>query len=128
MSSLKVSGNSTLGKLKANLRALPVSIAHEVAASAAPGLTQRTRGAFNSGQTVYGEARPAGVNGEPLSLEQTGATKKTLQFVANGRIVRCVLGTPYAKYLIGKYKVLPNGAMPAEWSRYLAGEVARVKL
>jgi hypothetical protein len=125
---LRVRGNSTLAKLKANLKALPITVAHEVAASAAPGLTTRVRGAFDAGQTVYGEARPPSVNGGPLTLEQSGATKRTLQFVSNGRIVRCVLGTPYAKYLVGKYKVLPNGAMPAEWSRYLAELLERAKV
>lgn len=125
--SLRVRGNSTLGKLKANLRALPISVAHEVAAASAPGLTARTVQAFDGGRTVYGEPRPPAVDGGALSLEQTGATRKTMQFVANGRIVRCVLGTPYAKYLIGRYKILPNGAMPAEWSRFLAELVERAK-
>lgn len=131
--SLRVRGNQTLGKLKANLRALPISVAHEVAAASAPGLTARTVQAFDAGRTVYGEPRPPAVDGGALSLEQTGAVRKGTQFVANGRIVRCVLlardkyGREYAKYLIGKYKILPNGAMPAEWSRFLAELVERAK-
>ncbi len=125
--SLRVRGNQTLGQLKSRLKALPISVAHEVASASAPGLTARTRTAFGAGKTVYGEARPPAVDGGALTLEQSGDTKRTLQFVANGRIVRCVLGTPYAKYLIGRYKILPNGAMPAEWSRYLAELVERAK-
>lgn len=115
-----------LSTFKKQLQALPLSLAHDVAQSSAPGLTARTRTAYASGQTVYGEPRPAGVNG-PLDLRETGTTERTLQFVANGRIVRCVLGTKYAKYLIGKYKILPNGGMPAEWSRYFAELVANAK-
>lgn len=118
---------ATFGKLKKNLRALPLSLAHDVAQASAPGLTDRTRRAYSSGQTVYGNARPAGVDGVTLDLKRTGDTERTLHFVANGRIVRCVLGTRYARYLIGKYRILPNGAMPAEWSRYLAELVRAAK-
>ncbi len=55
--------------------------------------------------------------GGALSLVQTGATRARVVFVANGTIVRCVLGTKYARYLIGKYGILPNGnaAIPVEW-------------
>ncbi len=110
--------------LKKRLTALPISLAHDVAAASAPGLTQRTRNAHAAARTVYGDPRPPAADGGVLTLERTGATARTMQFVANGRIVRCVLGTPYARYLIGRYRILPQGAMPAEWSRYLAGLVA----
>jgi hypothetical protein len=114
--------NDPFAGLKAALKRMPVSLANDVAQASAPGLTQRTANAYDGGRTVYGEARPAGVNG-PLTLEETGATRSHVRFVANGRVVRCVLPTPYAKYLVGKYKILPNGAMPAEWSQFLAGLV-----
>jgi hypothetical protein len=116
-------GNNPFASLKAALKRMPVSLANDVAQASAPGLTLRTRGAYDGGKTVYGEARPAGVDGGALTLEKTGATKAAVRFVANGRIVRCVLPTKYAKFLVGKYKILPNGAMPAEWSQYLAGLV-----
>ena len=57
-----------------------------------------------------------------LTLVQTGDTRRTMKFKANGRLVRCELGPRYAKYLIGKYKILPIGdrtAMPAAWTRAL---------
>ncbi len=126
--SLKVRGNQTLGALKSRLKSLPISVAHEIASSSAPGLTTRTRDAYDSFRTVYGEARPAGVGGYTLDLTRSGDTRASMQFVANGRIVRCVLGTPYAKYLIGRYKILPNGAMPVEWSRFLADLLAKSKV
>ncbi len=106
--------------MKAALRALPRSVQHHVAQKGAPKLTELTREAFNGNRNVYGDARPAGVDGQPLTLVKSGATASYLKFTANGSIIRAVLGTPYAKYLIGKYGVLPNGAMPVKWSRALA--------
>ena len=119
---------SSLRELKANLRALPVSIAHSVAQRAAPVLTALTVQAFDGDQNVYGDARPPSkVDGRALTLERTGATRRTLRFVANGTIMRCVLGTRYARYLIGKYGILPNGALPARWSQRLGQLVAEMK-
>jgi hypothetical protein len=112
-------GNATFGELKAKLRALPVSVAHRVASQAAPAVTDLTVAAFTSGRSVYGDRRPLGADGGALTLERTGRTRQTLKFVANGTIVRCVLGTKHARYLIGKYGILPNGAMPVEWTRRL---------
>lgn len=119
---------STFNRLKKNLRALPISLAHDVAKRAAPNMTDFATGAYNSGRTVYDAARPLGVNGNRLSLHRTGDTEKTLRFKADGRIVRCVLGTRYAKYLIGKYGVLPSGRIPARWQARLAELVANAKV
>ncbi len=118
---------SSLRKMKASLRALPLSVAHSVSQRAAPALTSLSRQAYDAGRTVYGEARPMGVDG-PLTLERSGRTKETLKFSAIGTIVRCVLGTPYARYLIGKYSILPNGALPVSWSRRLGELVQETKL
>jgi hypothetical protein len=87
-------------------------------------LTQLARDAHVARRSVYGESRPVGVSGEVLDLEVSGATARDLRFVANGTIVRAVLGTPYARFLIGKYSILPNGAIPAEWSARLRALVA----
>jgi hypothetical protein len=111
--------------LKSTLRQLPTSIAHDVSKRAAPAMTGLTKQAFDAKRTVYGDPRPLSrATGKPLSLEKSGLTKSTLKFTAQGTIVRCVLGTKYAKYLIGKYSVLPNGALPAAWSRKL-GELVQ---
>jgi hypothetical protein len=110
----------TIRGLKQRINQLPISIAHDVAARAAPSLTDAARSAFDGGQTVYGESRPAGRDGKALTLERTGATRGGLRFEATGTIVRCVLPTRWAKYLIGKYKILPQGALPAEWQHKLA--------
>lgn len=112
-------GNATFAELKSKLRKLPTSVAHSVAQQAAPAVTDLTVASFLTGKSVYGEPRPDGVDGRELTLRKSGRTRETLKFVANGTIVRCVLGTKYARYLIGKYGILPNGAMPAEWTRRL---------
>lgn len=112
-----------LRKLGARLNKFPTTVVHNVARKTAPVLTQRANSAYTSGRTVYGDRRPTGSNGQPLTLRRTGATEATLRFVAVGTIVRCVLGTPYAKYLIGNYRVLPMGAMPVEWSTQISNLV-----
>lgn len=118
---------SSIKGLKASLRALPLSVAHDVAQSAAPAMTTLTTDALASKRTVYGDTRPLGADGNPLTLQRSGRTRATMKFVANGTTVRCVLGTPYARYLIGKYGILPNGALPVEWSRRLAEIVAALR-
>lgn len=118
--------NSIRG-LKSRIRALPLSVAHDVAQRAAPAMTSLTQEAFRGGSTVYGEARPESVYGGSLTLEATGTTARTLKFTAAGTIVRCVLGTRYARYLIGKFSVLPNGGLPTRWAERLRALVAETR-
>jgi hypothetical protein len=113
--------------IKRSLAALPTSVTHSVAQRGAPVLTELAGGAYDSNRNVYGDTRRPGVKGNTLSLERTGATRRTVKFVSNGTIIRCVLGTKYAKFLIGKYGILPNGAMPADWSAALAKVVKETR-
>lgn len=124
MTALKGNVND-LKKLGRRLNKFPTTVVHNVARKTAPTLTTNATSAYASGRTVYGAPRPKGANGQPLTLRRTGATEATLRFVAIGTIVRCVLGTPYAKYLIGNYRVLPMGAMPVSWSRQIADIVSK---
>lgn len=117
-----------LRALKASLRAAPLSVAHDVAKRASPVMTKLSQVAYDGGDTVYDVARPRGVDGDRLSLVKTGATRRQMVFVSNGTIVRVVLGPKYAKYLIGKYDVLPNGALPAKWRDALKKVVAETKV
>jgi hypothetical protein len=114
--------------MKQAIRALPVTVAADISKRAAPALTDLTQTAFNSNATVYNESRPAGVNGNSLSLVKSGATRDALRFVSVGTIVRCVLPTKWAKYLIGRYGILPNGALPVKWSARLKEIVAETKV
>jgi hypothetical protein len=107
---------ATFNRLRRRLNELPRTVAASVAARAAPALTVLTRQAYDGGRDVYGQSRPKSTTtGEVLTLNRTGATERTLKFVSVGTLVRCVLGTRYAKYLIGKYRILPNGPIPVAW-------------
>jgi hypothetical protein len=118
-----------ISDLKKKIQELPTTIAVDVAARAAPEMTTLTREAFAAGQTVYGEARPLGVDGKPLTLKKTGAVEKDLEFKSDGGTkIRAVIGEKYAKYLIGKYKILPIVHIPAKWSKALQDLVASFKV
>lgn len=108
-------GNQTFASLKRTLATLPRTLAADVAKRSSPVLTNLTQEAFIGGQSVYGDARPRGADGQPLDLYRTGAVAGQLRFTSNGTVVRAVLGPRYAKYLIGKYGILPNGALPVRW-------------
>lgn len=121
-----------VGKLrtfKQQLREFPITLAAEVSKAAAPALTDLAASAYDGGRTVYGDTRPKGVDGQALDLDATGATRAQVRFVAVGTVVRCVLGTRYAKYLVGKYSILPNGnaAVPTAWRAKLDALVAAQK-
>jgi hypothetical protein len=118
---------STLRGLKQRIAQMPVSVAHAVAQQAAPALTSLAVEAFDARQNVYGDARRAGPQGVP-SLVKTGATKRTLAATSNGTIVRFVLGTPWSRYLIGKYGILPISAIPPRWRDRLDGIVAETRV
>jgi hypothetical protein len=120
-------GNATFASLKQRLNTLPRTVAVDVARRASPQLTALTQEAFSGGSTVYGEARPLGVDGKPLDLQRTGAVAGQLRFTTNGTIVRAVLGPKYSRYLIGKYGVLPNGSMPVRWRSAMAQLVKETK-
>jgi hypothetical protein len=113
------SGGNALTEFKRKLGALPLSLAHDVAQRAAPSLTRLSNQAYDAGMKVYGEARPLGVDGKSLSLVKSGDTRAKVRFVTEGRIVRCSIPLKYARYLIGKYGILPNGHMPVKWEREL---------
>lgn len=122
-----VGNPAKLRDLATSLKRLPVRLAQDVAAKVPPEVTGRAQASYASGATVYGEARPLGVNGNALSLVKSGATQGQVRFVAIGTLVRARLGTRYAKFLIGKYSILPNGPMPAGWSKAI-GEIARSEI
>lgn len=110
------------------VRSLGVVAAQSVARTAAPALTSAALADFDGGRTAYGTPRPVGANG-PVSLVRTGKTRSTIRFTAQGTALRIVLGTRYAKYLIGRYNMLPSGgrkAIPRAWRTSIDGIVARV--
>lgn len=114
----------TLAKMATLLRSISKVAAQRIAARAAPVITAMAQGAYAGGATVYGDARPAGVHGNALDLHVSGAVQGSVRFTAIGTVLRAVLSTRYAKYLVGKYRILPMGALPVAWSAEL-GRIAR---
>lgn len=116
---MSLKGNpQTLKSFAKKLSKVSTVAAQAVATRAAAPLTSRAGSDYDGGRTAYGEARPPGVNGNALSLVKSGDTRSLLRFTSIGTRVRVVLGTPYAKFLIGKYKILPN-SLPRPWATEL---------
>lgn len=121
--------------------------ANKIAKTAAVVLTELAGRSYDSRETVFGDARqhskkekgrkakkkrkylgrkPGGKRKGPTSLTllKSGTVRGTIKFVVKGgegTTIRAHLGTPYAKYLIGKYKIMPcgNSAMPFQWREAL---------
>jgi hypothetical protein len=99
-----------------------------VAKRGAEKMTALAREAYAAGRTVYGEARPVGVDGVPLDLHETGDVSDALRFDAFGPDIRCGSLPRYARFLIGKYSILPRGpVLPGDWARALNEIVATAK-
>lgn len=115
----KSTGTPNLLRLNRRLTTITTEKAAIVARRCAAEITERAQASYDSGQTVYGDARPTGVNGDALTLVRTGDTRNLIRFTSDGGTkIRCSLGgLKYAKYLIGKYKILPigNAALPWRW-------------
>lgn len=116
----------SINALKNALKQLPITATARIAARAAPAMSGLAGDAYDSDRTVYGTARPQSVNGGPLSLKKTGASREAMAFIATGRDIRTRILPRYTKYLIGKYDVLPNGPLPPLWRETLTDLAARV--
>lgn len=128
---MSLKGNvSDLRKLSKRIKGVPLVVVHDVANRAAPTISEKARNAFTAGVTVYGNPRPRGKGGETLSLYKGGETFRRLRFTVTGTIIRCDISKagPHAKYLIGKYRILPMGKMPVVWAKTLERIVAEVKV
>ena len=147
------------GKIQ-NLRAMSAKIEKlgdvqqqaRIAAQCATALTAEVQVQFAAHETVYSQGREAGkfshkphegthtpqikgghrspVMGAAVDLLQSGRTVAALAFTSTGSILRAVLGTKYAKYLIGRYKIMPIGssALPASWQaimHWIVGKALR---
>lgn len=115
-------GITSLARLRAAIRDLPLRIRESVAKDAAGYLDIEVRADFGAGRTVYDTPRPLAVGkktiGQRLTLVKSKKTRDNLGVTQVGTIVRAALGTPYAKYLVGKYQILPQ-TLPASWQEYL---------
>lgn len=112
-------GIRSLAALRSSIAALPIRIRSAVAKDAAETLSTEMRADYASSRTVYDTPRPLGVDGKRLSLVKTGRTFGELAFVAVGTVVRAQLGSKYARFLVGKYQIMPQ-RLPAAWAAKLA--------
>lgn len=100
-----------------SLRRLPRVIAQEVAAKAAPLLTELGKETFDRGEDPYSVPWAPGKDGHRVTLHKTGALESFLKYVAIGTKLRVALGVRYAKYQVGKRPVFPrqDAALPVSW-------------
>lgn len=117
---------TTLRAFSRNLSNISTVLAQRVAERGAPVITSMAGASYDSGKTAYDEARPLGVAGNSLDLVVSSKARDSLRFVATGTRIRCVLGPRWAKFLVGKYKVLPQ-SLPEKWSKAL-GDIANDEL
>lgn len=111
-------GITSIARLRSAIKDLPRNLRQAVANEASGYLDIELRADFDAGRTVYNTPRPLGVSGQQLSLVKSRKTRDNIGFRSTGTIVRAELYTRYAKYLIGKYKILPQ-RLPVDWQAYL---------
>lgn len=111
-----------LRALNKALKTVSETLAIKVAKRAAGTLTRALRTSYDGGLTAYDDPRPLGVHGNPLTLYKTGTIRRNMAFVSDGTSkLRVALTKEYARYLIGKYRILPigNAALPFAWQALL---------
>jgi hypothetical protein len=116
---LRASKTQNLRRFNKDLLKVSAVAAINVAREAAAVLNGFLASDYDAGNTVYGDSRASGVRGEPLDLVVTRATRNNLRFSSDGTSKIRVVGLPnYARYLIGKYRILPigNAALPFKWN------------
>jgi hypothetical protein len=104
-----------------------VATGERIAELGAQALTAELQRDFAAGNDAYGGARPDGFHG-PVTLVRKGTLRSFLKFAATGRRIRVVLSVPYAKFMIGRFNVLPRGgsAIPFRWAEKLDAIAKRV--
>lgn len=120
---------TSLRKFSDDLRRLgSQETANKVAATAAPVLTGLVQETFNAGENAYGTTWAPGADGQHITLRQSGALARGLQYVATGAKLRMKLAVRYAKYQVGKRPVAPSqgGLLPVAYSEALARTSVKV--
>lgn len=104
-----------LNRFRASLRDMSEKAAMHAAKRARAFLTYQAKQSYAAGVNVFDQSRPEGVNGNHLTLIKTTDTIQSFEFGGEGTVVKVKLGTPYAKYLVGKYVILPIFTIPSKW-------------
>lgn len=103
-------------------------LAEDIAAAAAPIISEMARETFAESKTPYGVPWAPAVDGSRVGLVKDGELKKGIHYKAFGTKLRCVLGPKYAIYQIGKRPVYPRngGKLPKEYNDRLSELAARM--
>lgn len=120
---MSLRGNpQTLRNIAKNIGDVPQVVRIRIAARAAGAITDLALGSFDAGVTPFGDAWAPGSEGQDVDLYESGALRATLRFVAIGGRVRCVMGVKYARFQVGKRRVLPapGQTMPQNWRDAIA--------
>lgn len=112
----------SLRQFATDLRRLPRTVSQRVTSTAAPAITALAKATFAAGTDPYGHAWAPGVDGQSVTLRQTGDLEKFVFYVGIGRALRVSLGVKHARYQIGKRPVFPrqDGALPASYVQTLS--------
>jgi hypothetical protein len=112
---------SSLTNFSKRLREIPRVLAPRVSEAVAPRLTEQGRETFNAGQDPWGTPWEPSVDGQAVTLRKSGALLDSLRYIAIGTLLRVSGLTAYAKYQIGRRRVLPaQGApLPPDYAKAL---------
>jgi hypothetical protein len=123
---VKRADTSSLARFSRSLRELSKNVAHDVAKRAAPVITKFANDSFAAQADPYGVPWAPGVDGQKVTLVDTGDMRRDIQYEAIGTKLRVKLGQPYAKYQIGKRPVYPRqgGLLPTKYVEALDAIVA----
>ncbi len=127
MSGLK--GNvASLQNFSKKIGELSKVVAIKIAAASADALTEVARASFDAGQDPYGNAWEPGDKGERVTLKKSGGTERGLYYVAIGTKLRARFAVAYAKYQVGRRRVLPTqgDVLPQPYIDALSKAAARV--
>lgn len=111
MSNLKGDLRS-IRKLSESIRTMPFWLARAVARNAAAAITKEAQASYDSGQDPYGVDWAPSAEGDRVDLNESGAMRSFVEYVAVGSKMRMVLGVPYAKYQVGKRPIGPRQGAP----------------
>lgn len=117
----RIHRGASFGDVKKAIALNTRATAHAVASAAAPLITRDAQHKYDGFRTVYEEPRKPWRRDPPGTavpdLRASGATRRAMHFTTAGGTIQVVLGTPYAKFLIGKYAILPSGNafIPHRW-------------
>lgn len=119
----------TLKRFAQSLQQLPTRITSKIAERSAPAITTALQTTFAAGTDPYGQPWAPGADGKPVDLVESGKLRGTLSFYPIGRRIVAKLGVKYAKFQVGRRRVLPPGGrpLPVAWSEQLA-EIANAQI